>query len=44
MKSKTKSELMAEWASQPEQLKREREVKAIRSRPPQSWCYMEDGE
>lgn len=30
MKSKTKSELMAEWASQPEQLKREREVKAIR--------------
>lgn len=30
MKPKTKSELMAEWASQPDQLKREREVKAIR--------------
>ena len=30
MKPKTKSELMAEWASQPDQLKREREVKAVR--------------
>lgn len=30
MKPKTKSELMAEWANQPGQLKKEREVKAIR--------------
>lgn len=30
MKPKTKSELMAEWASQPSQLKKEREVKAVR--------------
>jgi hypothetical protein len=30
MKPKTKSELMAVWASRPDQLKREREVKAIR--------------
>ena len=30
MKPKTKSELMAEWASQPGQLKKEQEVKAIR--------------
>lgn len=30
MKPKTKSELMAEWANQPDQLKKEREVKAIR--------------
>lgn len=30
MKPKTKSELMAEWASQPDQLKKEREVKAVR--------------
>lgn len=32
MKPKTKSELMAEWASQPDQLKKEREVKAVRKR------------
>ena len=30
MKLKTKSELMAEWASQPDNLKKEREVKAVR--------------
>lgn len=29
MKPKTKSELMAEWASQPDQLKKEREAKAV---------------
>jgi len=31
MKPKTKSELMTEWANQPDQLKKEREVKAIRN-------------
>ena len=30
MKPKTKSELMAEWANQPDQLKKEREAKAVR--------------
>ena len=30
MKPKTKSELMAEWANQPDQLKKEREAKADR--------------
>ena len=30
MKPKTKSELMTEWANQPDQLKKEREVKAVR--------------
>ena len=30
MKPKTNSELMAEWANQPDQLKKEREAKAVR--------------
>lgn len=37
MKPKTKSELMAEWARQPDQLKREREAKAIRKAMDEQW-------
>lgn len=43
MKPKTKSELMAEWASQPDQLKREREVKAIRKAMDDARAVMRDG-
>ena len=43
MKPKTKSELMAEWASQPGQLKKEREVKAIRKAMDDARAVMQDG-
>ena len=43
MKPKTKSELMAEWASQPDQLKREREVKAVRKAMDDARAAMQDG-
>lgn len=43
MKPKTKSELMAEWASQPGRLKREREVKAIRKAMDDARAVMQDG-
>lgn len=43
MKPKTKSELMAEWASQPDQLKREREVKAVRKAMDDARAVMQDG-
>lgn len=43
MKPKTKSELMAEWANQPDQLKREREVKAIRKAMDDARAVMQDG-
>lgn len=43
MKPKTKSELMAVWASQPDQLKREREVKAIRKAMDDARAVMQDG-
>ena len=42
MKPKTKSELMAEWAGQPDQLKREREVKAIRKAMDDARAVMQD--
>lgn len=43
MKPKTKSELMAEWASQPRRLKKEREVKAIRKAMDDARAVMQDG-
>ena len=43
MKPKTKSELMTEWASQPGQLKKEREVKAIRKAMDDARAVMQDG-
>lgn len=43
MKPKTKSELLAEWASQPGQLKKEREVKAIRKAMDDARAVMQDG-
>lgn len=43
MKPKTKSELMAEWANQPGQLKKEREVKAIRKAMDDARAVMQDG-
>lgn len=43
MKPKTKSELMAEWASQPGQLKKEREVKAVRKAMDDARAVMQDG-
>lgn len=43
MKPKTKSELMAEWAGRPDQLKREREVKAIRKAMDDARAVMQDG-
>lgn len=43
MKPKTKSELMAEWASQPGQLKKEREVKAVRKAMEDARAVMQDG-
>ena len=43
MKPKTKSELMAEWASQPDQLKREREVKAVRKAMDDARAVIQEG-
>ena len=43
MKPKTKSELMAEWASQPDQLKKEREVKAVRKAMDDARAAIQDG-
>lgn len=43
MKPKTKSELMAEWASQPDQLKKEREAKAVRKAMDDARAVMQDG-
>ena len=43
MKQKTKSELMAEWASQPDQLKREREVKTVRKAMDDARAVIQDG-
>lgn len=43
MKPKTKSELMAEWASQPGQLKKEREAKAVRKAIDDARAVMQDG-
>lgn len=43
MKPKTKSELMTEWANQPDQLKKEREVKAIRKAMDDARAVMQDG-
>lgn len=43
MKPKTKSELMAEWANQPDQLKREREVKAVRKAMDDARTVIQDG-
>ena len=43
MKPKTKSELMTEWASQPGQLKKEREVKAIRKAMDDARAMIQDG-
>lgn len=43
MKPKTKSELMAEWASQPDQLKREREVIAVRKSMDDARAVIRDG-
>lgn len=43
MKPKTKSELMAEWASQPGQLKREREAKAVRKAMDDARAVIRDG-
>ena len=43
MKPKTKSELMAEWTNQPDQLKAEREVKAVRKAMNDARAVMQDG-
>jgi hypothetical protein len=43
VKPKTKSELMAEWASQPDQLKKEREVKAVRKAMGDARAAIQDG-
>ena len=43
MKPKTKSELMAEWASQPDNLKKEREVKAVRKAMDDARDVIRDG-
>lgn len=43
MKPKTKSELMAEWASQSGQLKKKREVKAVRKAMDDARAVMQDG-
>lgn len=43
MKPKTKSELMAEWASQPSQLKKEREVKTVRKAMDDACAVIQDG-
>lgn len=43
MKPKTKSELMTEWANQPDQLKREREVKAVRKAMDDARAVIRDG-
>ena len=43
MKPKTKSELMAEWENQPYQLKKEREVKAVRKAMDDARAVIQDG-
>ena len=43
MKPKTKSELMAEWANQPDQLKKEREAKAVRKAMDDARAVIQDG-
>lgn len=43
MKPKTKSELMAEWANQPDQLKKEREDKAVRKAIDDARAVIQDG-
>ena len=43
MKPKTKSELMTEWANQPDQLKKEREVKAVRKAMADARAVIRDG-
>lgn len=43
MKPKTKSELMAEWDSQPGRLKKEREVKAVCKAMDDARAVMQDG-
>ena len=43
MKPKTKSELMAEWANQPDQLKAEREAKSVRKAMEDARAVMQDG-
>lgn len=43
MKPKTKSELMAEWANQPDQLKKEREVKAVGKQWTMPGAAIQDG-
>lgn len=43
MKPKTKSELMEEWANQPDQLKKEREVKAVRKAMDDARAAIQDG-
>ena len=43
MKPKTKSELMAEWANQPSQLKRERGVKAVRKAMDDARAVIQEG-
>jgi hypothetical protein len=43
VKPKTKSELMAEWANQPDQLKKEREVKAVRKAMDDARAAIQDG-
>ena len=44
MKPKTKSELMAEWANQPDQLKKEREAKAVRKAMDDARAVIQDGQ
>jgi hypothetical protein len=43
MKPKTKSELMAKWAIHPDQLKKEREVEAVRKAMDDAHAVMQDG-
>lgn len=43
MKPKTKSELLAEWANQPDQLKAEREVRAVRKAMDEARDMIRDG-
>lgn len=43
MKPKSKSELMTEWANQPDQLKKEREVKAVRKAMDDARAVIQDG-
>lgn len=43
MKPKTKSELMAEWANQPDQLKKEQEAKGVRKAMDDARAVIQDG-